>query len=73
MFQSALAEAATGDGSNGISHAAVDFNIDYEALALGRFINAEELAAQYRHPNPQHLARADTTPVHRRSISKEIV
>jgi predicted ABC-type ATPase len=73
MLQSALAEATTSDGSNGVSHAAVDFNIDYEALALGWFINPQKLTAQHRHPNPQHLARADTTPVYCRGISKEIV
>jgi hypothetical protein len=73
MLQGTLAEAAAGDSSNGIGHAAVNLNIDNQALALGWLVYAKKLAAQHGHPYAQYLTRADTTPVYCRGISKEIV
>jgi hypothetical protein len=68
MFQSSFAKSTAGDSRNGISHAAVDLNINNEALPLSGFINVQELAAQNRHSNAQDLTWANAATMHRRGI-----
>lgn len=60
-LEGALAEAASGDDSNSIGRAAVDFYIGNEALAIfaARLVDAQALAAQHCHAHAEDLSGAE--------------
>jgi hypothetical protein len=58
-FQRALAQAAVGHECDRVGHAAVDFHVSDQALAvLDRVFDAQFAQAQHRQPHAQHLAGA---------------
>src|SRR5712692_11007777 len=64
-FQCALAEAAVGDERDGVSHAAIDFDIRNEALALGDgIVNAKFAQAEHGQAHAEDLPGAQMAVSH---------
>ena len=62
-LEGALAEAASGDDADGVGHAAVDFDIGDEALAVFavRVVEAEQFEAEHGHADAEDLSGADVS------------
>jgi len=58
MFHRPLAQPATGHAAAGIGGTAVDLHVDQQPLATARIVDAQFPTTGHRHPNAQHLTRA---------------